>query len=175
MLQILVDAQGRRYVPTPYGFFYIREQPGLTLARPRGMGDLSGMEYVTWRANSYLPLSDLFSAGTWNGAQTKLGNLMAQRGWSVVRVGWEVANYIPLSYNLVVTAYLPQGIDGAESVIADLAEAAGFSIDRSTINFHAGGTPSPGDGTTPKDKDKQDWTPFYIGGAALLLVLLLRG
>jgi hypothetical protein len=142
--------------------------------RSHGIGRLSGDEsgkvYVTWKAPAVI---GLFSGAGWDVKQQRLGNLLAQRGYDVVSITWDWASYVPVSYNLVIHAYLPQGVDAAESVLADLAEQAGFSVDRSAISFQHGGQPSPGDGGN--DDKKPDNTMLYVAGAALLLVLVMRG
>ncbi|MGB8507885.1 MAG: hypothetical protein WCD76_05760 [Pyrinomonadaceae bacterium] len=145
--------------------FYV---PGRGLS---GLGD-AGAEPVQWRATAYISGLN----GSWGECQTRFGNLLAQRGFTVSRITYDTVTLLPPTYALIFNGYAPQGIDGAESLVADIAENAGFAVERNSITFHHGGTVSPGsnngNGGGGGD-DPTDHTQLYIAGAVVLAALLL--
>lgn len=141
----------------------------------RGMGTLgeaAASVAFGWRAVTQINVSDWVFGGGWSAAQARFKSELVRRGFNISNISSEVNSYLPrLSYALNVTGLAPAGIDGAERLIADAAEASGFSVDRGTIQAHFGGAAVPDDRDEDDDKGG-DMTPLLI--AALVLVVILR-
>lgn len=150
----------------PYGYANPYGRRGLG-----GLGEDAGSVYVQWKAQAELSTGGLFGGG-WDKAAQRAANSLAQRGWSISQVTWDWD--VSLNpYTLILRAYAPVGLDGAENLIADTFESAGFKVDRSTIWFKVGGT-KVSDGDTGDDDEKGNGQTVLIVGALLLLLFLRR-
>jgi hypothetical protein len=136
-----------------------------------GLGDAASV-YFTWRAPTQISLGSFLTDG-WNAAQSRLGNKLAERGVRITKITSAAISYFPqLRYALVVNGYAPPGIDGFESLVADYADAEGFRVDRSGIEFRAGGTAKPGDGAGGGDDEEDgDFPSWMIPAVAGILLL----
>lgn len=136
-----------------------------------GLGEVPSV-YFTWRAPTKISFGSFLTDG-WNAAQARLGNKLAERGVRITKITSEAISYFPqLRYALIVNGHAPQGIDGFKDIIADLADAEGFRVDRSGIEFRSGGTPRPGDGGGGGDDEEESgWSAYLLPAVLAILVV----
>ena len=134
----------------------------------------AGFVYTEWAAPSSLPITGIFSSGGWSSAAQRLGNQLNQRGWRTRQVTWDF-NSLMTPYRLIVRAEAPQGINAAEQFVADEAERAGFSVDRSAISFKVGAGAfggNPSDDSNPFGLPSLS-SPLMIGAAVLFGIVVI--